>query len=215
MSEPRILIVANQLLVRAGLATLLASQPEVDVVGQVAGDDSETLHKDIDVYRPDVILYDLGYEPLALLPSVAPSIDAGLPVVALLADDAFISATLTTLSELDAYGALLREADAAMLSWALVAVANGLVALDPALALRLIPASDVTLPTPPADSLTPRESEVLQLIAQGLANRAIAQKLGISPNTVKFHINAILSKLDAQSRTEAVVRATQLGLIVL
>jgi DNA-binding NarL/FixJ family response regulator len=215
MSNPRVLIVANQLLVRAGLATLLASQPEVDVVGQVTGDDSETLNKDIDVYRPDVVLYDLGYEPLALLPSVTPSIDAGLPVVALLADDAFLSATLTTLSELDSYGALLREADAEMIAGALVAVANGLVALDPALALRLIPASDVTLPTPPADSLTPRESEVLQLIAQGLANRAIAQKLGISPNTVKFHINAILSKLDAQSRTEAVVRATQLGLIVL
>jgi DNA-binding NarL/FixJ family response regulator len=215
MSNPRVLIVANQLLVRAGLATLLASQPEVDVVGQVTGDDSETLNKDIDVYRPDVILYDLGYEPLALLPSVTPSIDAGLPVVALLADDAFLSATLTTLSELDSYGALLREADAEMIAGALVAVANGLVALDPALALRLIPASDVTLPTPPADSLTPRESEVLQLIAQGLANRAIAQKLGISPNTVKFHINAILSKLDAQSRTEAVVRATRLGLIVL
>ena len=68
---------------------------------------------------------------------------------------------------------------------------------------------------PEADRLTARENEVLQLLARGLTNRAIAQALGISQHTVKFHVNAIMSKLHAQSRTEAVVRASQLGLIVL
>ncbi|MBI1880571.1 MAG: response regulator transcription factor, partial [Chloroflexi bacterium] len=63
--------------------------------------------------------------------------------------------------------------------------------------------------------LTPRELEVLQLLAEGLPNKAIARRLDISDHTVKFHVNAILSKLSAQSRTDAVVRATRLGLILL
>jgi len=67
----------------------------------------------------------------------------------------------------------------------------------------------------PVDTLTPRESEVLHLIAEGLPNKQIAQKLSISEHTVKFHVNAILTKLGAQSRTEAVVRATRAGLIAL
>ncbi len=70
-------------------------------------------------------------------------------------------------------------------------------------------------PDAPAEALTPREREVLQLLAEGLANRAIAQRLAISEHTVKFHVNAILGKLNAQSRTEAVVRAARLGLLIL
>ena len=65
------------------------------------------------------------------------------------------------------------------------------------------------------DDLTPREKEVLQLVAEGLTNKAIAQQLAISEHTVKFHVNAIMGKMNAQSRTEAVVRATRLGLISL
>jgi DNA-binding NarL/FixJ family response regulator len=67
----------------------------------------------------------------------------------------------------------------------------------------------------PAEALTPRELEVLQLLAEGLPNKTIARQLSISEHTVKFHLNAIMSKLGAQSRTEAVVRATRLGLIIL
>jgi DNA-binding NarL/FixJ family response regulator len=65
------------------------------------------------------------------------------------------------------------------------------------------------------DALTPRELEVINLIAEGLPNKTIAGRLGISEHTVKFHVNAILTKLGAQSRTEAVVRATRMGLIAL
>jgi len=99
------------------------------------------------------------------------------------------------------------------LAAALHAVAAGLVALDPILAaaVRITP----EIITPPGEDLTPREFEVLQLLAEGLTNKAIALRLGISANTVKFHINAILQKLSAQSRTEAVVRASRLGLIIL
>ena len=70
-------------------------------------------------------------------------------------------------------------------------------------------------PQPLIESLTPREVEVLKLLAEGLSNRAIAFGLGISEHTVKFHVNAIMGKLGAQSRTEAAVRATQLGLLLL
>jgi DNA-binding NarL/FixJ family response regulator len=62
---------------------------------------------------------------------------------------------------------------------------------------------------------TPREQEVLGLLSQGLPNRAIAERLGISRHTVKFHVNALLQKLGVQRRTEAVVRAARLGLVVL
>jgi DNA-binding NarL/FixJ family response regulator len=93
-------------------------------------------------------------------------------------------------------------------------VALGLASLDPALAAALIPPQDQA-PTPPAEELTPRELEVLRLVAQGLPNKAIAQRLEISEHTVKFHVNAILGKLGVQSRTEAVVHATRLGLILL
>jgi DNA-binding NarL/FixJ family response regulator len=86
--------------------------------------------------------------------------------------------------------------------------------MDPDLAFPFLPApleDDDEL----TEELTPRETEVLQLLAEGLTNKAIADRLGISRHTVKFHVNAILTKLNAQSRTEAVVRATRSGLLAL
>jgi len=73
------------------------------------------------------------------------------------------------------------------------------------------------LPTPPSlvEPLTPREMEVLQLVAAGLTNRRIGERLGISEHTAKFHVNAILGKLGAQSRGEAVAQAARLGLVLL
>jgi len=71
------------------------------------------------------------------------------------------------------------------------------------------------LDSPPYDPLTPRELEVLGLIAEGLPNKRVAQRLGISEHTVKYHINAILGKLEAESRTEAVTRAARLGWLIL
>jgi len=110
---------------------------------------------------------------------------------------------------LGARGALLRDASARKLAAALVAAARGLVVLDESLPLVR------REPPVAADTLTPREHEVLQLLAQGLANKEIAARLGVSDHTAKFHVNAILGKLGAASRTEAVVRAAKLGLIVL
>ena len=86
--------------------------------------------------------------------------------------------------------------------------------IDPAFPASVLPTRS-ELSSSPTEELTPREMEVLQLVAEGLPNKQIATRLGISDHTVKFHVDAILGKLGAHSRTEAVTRAARLGLLVL
>jgi DNA-binding NarL/FixJ family response regulator len=113
-----------------------------------------------------------------------------------------------------AAGTLRREATPERLAAAAHAAAEGLVVLEPGAldldALRGTPSLDA-----PIESLTRRELEVLPLLADGLTNRRIAERLGISEHTVKFHVNAILGKLGAATRAEAVARAARLGLLPL
>jgi len=133
----------------------------------------------------------------------------GLTIVALVADEAAAGAALAA----EARGVLARDAPPERVVAAVRAALDGLMVLDPSLAgLLQRPAADLD---PPVETLTAREAEVLQLLAQGLTNRAVADRLGISEHTAKFHVNAILGKLGAQGRTDAVVRAARLGLIVL
>ena len=136
--------------------------------------------------------------------------EAHPPVIALLPDEAHAA---------DAWAAgarsiLLWDSDATSLVAAMVAVAAGLLVLDSRLPVPVPFARDQTQP-PVMGELTPREQEVLRLVAEGLPNKSIAIHLSISQHTVKFHVNAIMSKLSAQSRTEAVTRATRLGLLPL
>jgi DNA-binding CsgD family transcriptional regulator len=81
--------------------------------------------------------------------------------------------------------------------------------------LPLLPTPARAVPAPPAQPLTPREIEVLGMLAEGLGNKTIARRLGISEHTVKFHVGSILAKLDASSRTEAVTLGARRGLIML
>ncbi len=201
--EPRVLVVAGSLLARSGLAALLGN--DTHVIGQVSG--GKTLSRDLDVYRPDLVVIDLDRDRM---PDLTPLAD--MPLVVLVPDRDSAADALIALNG-SAYGVLLPDAAPSQLVTAIHAVLDGLVVLDPALAVDLLPQPAETALL--LDELTPREHEVLQLLAQGLPNKTIAQKLDISPNTVKFHINGIFSKLGAQSRTEAVVRGTQLGLILL
>ncbi len=205
MDGLRVLVLADDPLARAGLAAMLNDQPDLSLVGQVsaASDPADP----VAVYRPDVVLWDLGWDGASL------SLDLEalpVPVVALLSDDALAGEAWRA----GVQGLLPREVGAGALVAALGAVAEGLAVLDPVLAGAVLPSRE-----PPAgllvEDLTPRELEVLQLLAEGLSNRAIGVELEISEHTVKFHVNAILGKLGAQSRTEAVVRATRLGLIIL
>lgn len=111
-------------------------------------------------------------------------------------------------------GFFLRGADADRLSASLTAIEKGAAVLDPAIADSLFspPRTPVSSSMP---MLTAREQEVLELMSEGLSNKGIGARLGISENTAKFHVNAILNKLGAETRTEAVVLAARLGLLVL
>ncbi|MGZ3581471.1 MAG: response regulator transcription factor, partial [Ktedonobacterales bacterium] len=120
-----------------------------------------------------------------------------------------------------AFGALLRDAMPDEIIPAISAVASGLITLDRRLAGDLFAASQrvaapaAERPTTSDEPLTARELEVLQLMAQGLPNKTIAARLRISEHTAKFHVSAIMMKLGAASRTEAVTRGARLGLLIL
>jgi two-component system, NarL family, nitrate/nitrite response regulator NarL len=111
-------------------------------------------------------------------------------------------------------GVLSREIDGERLRAAVHAAASGLVVLDESTARGLAASRSPPL-APLEDVLTARELEVLELVAEGLSNKLVAARLGISEHTAKFHVNAILAKLGVQTRTEAVVRAARLGLVSL
>jgi DNA-binding NarL/FixJ family response regulator len=208
-ADLRVLIVGDDPLARAGLAMML-DQEGCTVAGQVAGNADLLLESDL--RRPDAVLWDLGWDPEADLEETLQGVEAlaagGVAVVALLPDEEHAAEVQAA----GALGLLPREAATASLVAALQAAALGLMVLDPGLAAGgRLPGAALT--PRPLEALTPRESEVLQLLAEGLTNRAIALELEISEHTVKFHVNAILGKLGAQSRTEAVVRAVQAGLV--
>lgn len=207
----RVLIVAADALTRAGLAAILATQSDLQTVAQLQPTDD--LENALNVFQPDVLLWDIGYdadEALELLAehnhqTTAPTI----PMLALLAD-----ATLApTVWQTGVRALLPRSTPIATLASALHAAAANLIVLDPRSASNiLVPATGLPDHVEP---LTTREREVLQLMAQGMPNKSIARELAISEHTVKFHVNAILSKFGAQSRTEAVVLASRAGLVLL
>ncbi|MGF1507347.1 MAG: LuxR C-terminal-related transcriptional regulator, partial [Anaerolineae bacterium] len=171
------------------------------------------------VSQPDVVLRDLGWdasvEALDLLRDGVNDLGdpeaRGVPVLVLLNETDGASEVWSA----GVRGMLQRDAGPDRVAAALKAAEAGLVALDPLFTAGLMPTGQAPDDGPPIEALTPREHEVLQLLAEGLPNKAIARRLNISEHTVKFHVNAILGKLAASSRTEAVVRATRAGLIVL
>ena len=207
----RILIIAADALTRAGLAAILSTQSGLQSVGQLQpGDDIDNA---LQVFRPDVILWDVGYgadDALDALSEFTQHTSAPqIPLLALLAD----TALSPSVWQVGVRALLPRSAPVATLSAALQAAANDLVVLDPRSAASvLVPSSG---PPDTIEPLTAREREVLQLMARGLPNKSIARELEISEHTVKFHVNAILSKFGAQSRTEAVVLASRAGLVLL
>jgi DNA-binding NarL/FixJ family response regulator len=224
MDQVRVLIVADDPLVRAGLTALLADEPGCVVVGQVISDadlSGELISEETRaLYQPDVALWDLGWDPALVPVAVSDRQQAGgaepaeVPAVALVSGDAAWTVSVADAWAAGARGFLLRDVEAEELAAALLAVAQGLVVLDPTLAGAVMPLQGLAS-AQLVEELSSRELEVLQLLAEGLPNKAIGYQLGISEHTVKFHVNAILGKLGVQSRTEAVVQATRLGLIIL
>ncbi len=207
MSEFQVGLVADDPLARVGLAAQLAELPGCVLQLQTSSGRIGALLDDTAV--PDLIVWDVGWEPPAELPDWA---EWGLPVIALLANEEDVATVWAT----GVRALLPRVLDGERLATAVAAVQQGFLVIDPSIGEGLLPEGSATATLPTLhENLTPRESEVLQLLAEGLTNKAIAQRLAISDHTVKFHVNAIMGKLSAQSRTEAVVRATRLGLILL
>ena len=214
LQDLRILIVADDLLARGGLAALVREQPGCEIAGQAAS--QADLRTDVDASRPDVILWDLGWDPARSLERLAELAEDLPPVLALLPADTRDEGMAADAWRAGARSLLRRDAGFDRILAALHALSRDLVVLDASFAGDLLlSAQPETSGERPVEDLTPRELEVLQLLAEGLPNKAIAKRLGVSDHTIKVHVNAILGKLGAQSRTEAVVRATRLGLIVL
>jgi DNA-binding NarL/FixJ family response regulator len=212
MADLRLFIIADDPLARAGLSAMLGDLGDWDVVGQSTV--GESLASEIDRLLPDVIVWDLGWEPEEQLPVLSEFLadggEGGPAIVTLLSDEELVG----VLWSAGVRGLLSRDLSADSLFAAINAAANNLAVLDPVLLDAFAPAAIVDEPEL-AEDLTRREIEVLSLVAEGLSNKGIAQRLTISEHTVKFHLNAVMGKLGVQSRTAAVVRATRLGLIAL
>ena len=200
----RVLVLSSDPLARGGLRGLLAAYGDLIVLADRA--EAGELEPDL-----DAAVLDLGAGaalPLGLL-------ESGLPVVALVSDPSRAVEAV----EAGAAGVLLRDGDGARIHGALSAVVAGLTVVDAPFREALLRVSVALEGEARSDrageELTAREREVLALLAQGLANRALGRRLGISENTARFHVNAILAKLGARSRTDAVVRAARLGLVLI
>lgn len=210
MAAVRVLIVSPSPLARTGLERLLQAMPEVTVVGSGAVPDAASLAGQL---HPDVVLVDgEGGDPAELAPiGDLASAQPGLPIVALALETGEQAAALS----LGASALLPSSLDAEALRAAIHAAARGLVSIARADLAALTPLEIGSRAMVPAmvETLTRRELEVLQLLARGLTNRQAAERLGVSEHTIKFHVAALLGKLDAQTRAEAVARAIRLGLI--
>jgi two-component system, NarL family, nitrate/nitrite response regulator NarL len=193
----RVAVVARDRLSRAGLVALLGAFDDL-VVEELDVDDF--LASRIRVLHPDAILCDGEAGDLRLLDAAG---------VVLLDDPSLAMQTLAA----GARGILMRDASPQRIRAALIAASEGVIVIDDALAGAVLqqsrPMHDLVEP------LTARELEVMQLLASGQTNKEIANRLGVTEHTVKFHVNGILGKLGVATRTEAVVHAARLGIVML
>jgi len=219
VSALRVFLVDDQALVRAGLRLVIDSQPDMEVVGE-AGDGREAVDL-VRELRPDVVLMDIrmpGTDGLAATREIA-------------ADPALADVRVVVLTtfELDEYvfealhagasGFLLKDVDPNELRDAVHVVARGEALLAPRVTRRLIDAfvaqgARPARPDPAAEELTEREREIVALVAEGLSNEEIAERLVISPHTAKTHVTRSMSKLGVRDRAGLVVAAYRLGLAV-
>ena len=212
----RVLLADDQALVRAGFASLLDGEPDIEVVGH-AGDGAEAVALTRQLV-PDVVLLDIRM----------PHVD-GLEATATIARDAALAAVriiILTTFDLDEYifeavrqgasGFLVKDTEPVELLRAVRVVAAGDALLSPKVTRQLIGEFAQRAQPPPArtlDQLTNREREVTTLVAEGLSNEEIAERLYLSPATAKTHVNRAMSKLGARDRAQLVVFAYESGLV--
>jgi len=213
----RVLVADDQALVRAGFASLLDAQNDIEVVGEASdGEEAVQLARELE---PDVVLMDIRM----------PGLD-GLQATRQIAEDERLGSVrviILTTFELDEYvfeavragasGFLVKHTEPAELVRAVRVVATGDALLSPSVTRRLIGEFASRAKTPPPagslDVLTERERELVGLVGEGLSNDQIAQRLVLSPATVKTHINRSMMKLGARDRAQLVVFAYEAGLV--
>jgi len=201
----RVLLADDQRVVREGLGTLIGLLEGIELIGTAA--DGEEAVRLAAEQQPDVVLMDLRMPRMDGTEAIRRLAARGVSSIALTtyADDASVLGALRA----GARGYLTKDAGAADIRSAIEAVARGEAALDPAIQHHVLAA--VAAPAPAAaelpDELTPREAEVLTLIAEGLTNTEIAERLVVSAATVKSHVNHIFAKIGARDRAQAVVYA--------
>ena len=212
----RVVIVDDQGMVRSGFGVLLNAQPDIEVVGEAA-DGEEGLRRVADL-RPDVVLMDVRMPVMDGLEATRRILaTAGAPKILMLTTfdlDDYVYAALRA----GASGFLLKDASANELADAVRVVAAGDALLAPSVTRRLIAEfSRLGGPRAPSrvrlDELTERETEVLALVARGLSNVEIADRLVVAEQTVKSHFGKILMKLDLRDRPQAIVFAYETGLV--
>jgi two-component system, NarL family, response regulator LiaR len=209
----RVLIVDDHAVVREGLRNFLALQDGIEVVGEAA--DGRHALTAADELSPDVILMDLvmpvldGVEAMRALQERG--CDSRVIVLTSFLDDERILPAIRA----GAAGYLLKDVEPAELAAAVRGAGGERAALDPTVAARLLRTLADDEPPPPAlpDTLTPREREVLCLIAAGRSNKRIARELGVAEKTVKTHVGHVLAKLGVSDRTQAALVAVRAGLV--
>ncbi|MBK9124008.1 MAG: response regulator transcription factor [Chloroflexi bacterium] len=204
----RIVIVDDHSVVRQGLRMFLRSEPDFEIVGEASnGHEAVALVREL---HPDVVLMDLlmpkmgGVEAIATIRREMPDTEV-IALTSVLEDQAVIGAMRA-----GAIGYLLKDTDGPELIRAIRAASEGQVQLSPQAAARLV--REIRAPESP-EKLTERETDVLRLLARGLANKEIARELHVAEKTVKTHVSSIFSKLGVVSRTQAALYAANIGLV--
>jgi NarL family two-component system response regulator YdfI len=215
----RVLIAAQSAVVRAGLASLITASPMLTLVGSAPGLASTDFAQQIDDLHPEVVLVELSLHDediLSELLAVEVRGSVGMPAFVAMTDDLRAAWAVEALRS-GIRAILPREVTTDELVAAVRAAAEGLVILRPETMETLLTGTTARrdLSAPEQEPLTPREKEVLGMMAEGLGNKTIAFRLDISEHTVKFHIGSIFAKLRASSRTEAVTLGIRRGLIML
>jgi DNA-binding NarL/FixJ family response regulator len=206
----RILIADDHAVVRQGLRMFLSLDDEIEVVGEARnGLEAISMAKDL---NPDVVLMDLlmpemdGITATEAIRRAQPATEV-IALTSVLEDKLIFDAI-----RVGAMGYLLKDTQADNLCKAIKAAAAGQVQLSPEAVGRMI--DQVCIPDSP-ESLTPREVDVLRLLARAMSNKEIGHTLGITEKTVKTHVSSILSKLNMPSRTQAALYAVRVGLVSL
>jgi two-component system, NarL family, response regulator YdfI len=206
----RVAIRALSPVVRAGLESLLRAYPQINVIEE-AEDETDSPDTALRDLLPDVVLAES--DSSERVDKIFDNAESSAPVILLVRDP--VSAWAVA-DRSPVRAVLLEDATGAQIAAAIEAVAAGLSVFDPDMIQQLpLIRSANGVPDRLPEPLTPREVEVLRAMAEGLANKEIATRLGLSENTIKFHVASVMGKLGAGSRTEAVMMGVRHGIVLI